>query len=106
MANTANGLARSAELPGGIRSQRFRSGIKHRCRRTIRPRIVAPITLGSCSTFFGETADLLNPKDHNSRVTVGWSRIADWLPWMKMNAAEGRDVHAHRWQKLGTFDEL
>jgi len=56
--------------------------------------------------FFGETADLLNPKTTTARVTVGWSRIADWLPWMKMNGREGVMYMHTAGKKLGTFDEL
>jgi Protein of unknown function (DUF1838) len=39
--------------------------------------------------FFGQTADLLDPKTKTAKVTVGWARLSDWLPWMGMNGREG-----------------
>lgn len=56
--------------------------------------------------FFGDTKDLLDPKTTTAKVTVGWSRISDWLPWMKMNGREGVIYMHTAGKKLGSFDEL
>ena len=39
--------------------------------------------------FFGQTADLLDSRKSEAIVSVGWARLSDWLPWMKMNGREG-----------------
>ncbi|GGY38499.1 DUF1838 family protein [Parvularcula lutaonensis] len=56
--------------------------------------------------FFGRTDDLLDPDLPSAKVTVGWSRIADWLPWMKMNGREGIIYMHTAGRKLSSFDEL
>ncbi|MEM1380668.1 MAG: DUF1838 family protein [Pseudomonadota bacterium] len=56
--------------------------------------------------FFGRTDDLLADDTTTARVTVGWSRLADWLPWMKMNGREGAMYMHTAGRKLGSFDEL
>ncbi len=39
--------------------------------------------------FFGRTDDLLDSRKSEATVSVGWARLSDWLPWMKMNGREG-----------------
>lgn len=39
--------------------------------------------------FFGRVDELFDPETKTVPVTVGWSRMSDWLPWMKMNGREG-----------------
>ncbi|MEM9837789.1 MAG: DUF1838 family protein [Pseudomonadota bacterium] len=56
--------------------------------------------------FFGRTDDLLDESTTTAKVTVGWSRLADWLPWMKMNGREGVMYMHTAGRKLGSFDEL
>ena len=56
--------------------------------------------------FFGRTADLLDPRTNSAIVTVGWTRIADWLPWMMMNGREGMMYMHTAGRKLSSYDEL
>ncbi|GAB5459652.1 MAG: DUF1838 domain-containing protein [Henriciella sp.] len=56
--------------------------------------------------FFGRTDDLFDLGDDTAKVTVGWSRISDWLPWMEMNGREGSLYMHTAGRKLGSYDEL
>lgn len=56
--------------------------------------------------FFGRTDDVLDPSVDSAKVTVGWSRIADWLPWMNMNGREGMLYMHTAGYKLENFDQL
>ncbi|MFN7053926.1 DUF1838 family protein [Hyphomonas sp.] len=56
--------------------------------------------------FFGRTQDLLDPSTKTAIVTVAWTRIADWLPWMMMNGREGMMYMHTSGHKLASFDEL
>ncbi len=56
--------------------------------------------------FFGRTDDLLDPGQDSAKVTVGWARMADWLPWMNMNGREGMLYMHTAGYKLEDFDQL
>lgn len=56
--------------------------------------------------FFGRTADLLDPETTTAKVTVGWSRMSDWLPWMKMNGREGIFWVHTAGAKLQSWDDM
>ena len=56
--------------------------------------------------FFGRTEDLFDPETTTAKVTVGWSRMSDWLPWMKMNGREGIFWVHTAGRKLESWDEL
>ncbi|MCA8892345.1 DUF1838 family protein [Hyphomonas sp.] len=56
--------------------------------------------------FFGRTDDLLNPETTSAKVSVGWSRISDWLPWMKMNGREGIFYVHTAGARLESWDDL
>lgn len=57
--------------------------------------------------FFGERDSLLDPQTTTaSHVTVGWVRMSDWLPWMKMEGREGVIYFHTAGRKLDSFDEL
>jgi hypothetical protein len=56
--------------------------------------------------FFGRTDDLLSRRTTTAKVTVGWSRMSDWLPWMRMNGREGMIWMHTAGRKLDSFDEL
>ena len=57
--------------------------------------------------FFGDTASLLDPaKKSADQVTVGWARMSDWLPWMKMGGREGVIYFHTAGRKLESFDQL
>lgn len=56
--------------------------------------------------FFGRTDDLLDASKSEAVVSVGWARLSDWLPWMKMNGREGVFyVHTSGFRLKG-WDEL
>jgi hypothetical protein len=46
--------------------------------------------------FFGDVDDLVDPKKDAAEARVGWVRISDWLPWMKMGDRTGDAVLPHR----------
>ena len=56
--------------------------------------------------FFGRTDDLLDPETTTAKITVGWARVSDWLPWMNMNGREGVMYMHTAGRKLGSFEEL
>ena len=57
--------------------------------------------------FFGNTESLLDPENTKaSGVEVGWARMSDWLPWMKMSGREGIIYMHTAGKKLGSYDEL
>jgi len=56
--------------------------------------------------FFGNIKELLDTKNLNPRINVGWVRIADWLPWMEMSGrAGGIYIHAAG-RKLDSPEQL
>ena len=57
--------------------------------------------------FFGTTESLLDPQTTSAAgVEVGWARMSDWLPWMKMSGREGIIYMHTAGKKLGSWDEL
>jgi len=56
--------------------------------------------------FFGESEDLLDRSKTEAKVTVGWSRFSDWLPWMKMSGREGTIYMHTAGRKLESWDQL
>ncbi|MEM1090546.1 MAG: DUF1838 family protein [Pseudomonadota bacterium] len=56
--------------------------------------------------FFGPVDKLLDPDVATAEVRVGWSRMSDWLPWMKMGGREGIIYMHTAGTKLGAWDEL
>ena len=40
--------------------------------------------------FFGRVSDLTDATRHTASVSVAWTRISDWLPWMKMRGRAGQ----------------
>lgn len=56
--------------------------------------------------FFGSKRDLLSSRTNTAQVHVGWVRVSDWLPWMKMNGREGT-IYVHTaGRKLDRWDDL
>jgi hypothetical protein len=39
--------------------------------------------------FMGDLANLTGRRTHSAEVDVGWVRMSDWLPWMKMGGRDG-----------------
>jgi hypothetical protein len=56
--------------------------------------------------FFGTTDDLLDSDKDSAKVNVGWSRLASWLPWMKMGDRPGMLYFHTAGRKLESYDEL
>ena len=56
--------------------------------------------------FFGSVADLTDPTKTTADVEVGWARMSDWLPWMKMNGRDGLIYFHTAGTKLDSWDEL
>lgn len=56
--------------------------------------------------FFGRTDELLDESTTSVPVTVGWSRMSDWLPWMNMNGREGLFWVHTAGAKLKSWDDL
>lgn len=57
--------------------------------------------------FFGNEADVLDPDTTTADVHVGWVRMSDWLPWMRMQGREGLIYFSTAGRKLeGGYDAL
>lgn len=56
--------------------------------------------------FMGDAADLLDPETDSARAHVGWSRVSDWLPWMKMGGREGTIYMHTAGLKLSSWSAL
>ena len=54
----------------------------------------------------GDAQDLLDPAKQTARVHVGWSRMSDWLPWMKMSGREGLIYMHTAGLKLSSWDAM
>jgi hypothetical protein len=57
--------------------------------------------------FFGETSSLLDRKSTKAeKVSVGWVRISDWLPWMMMGGRDGALYFHTAGRRLAGLEEL
>ena len=56
--------------------------------------------------FMGDTSDLLDLSKPIGDVKVGWARMSDWLPWMKMGGRDGIIYMHTAGVKLESYDEL
>lgn len=56
--------------------------------------------------FSGDMADLANTQRSGASVRVGWVRISDWLPWMKMGGREGLIYMHTAGRKLTRWDDV
>ncbi len=56
--------------------------------------------------FFGDTKDLAMDAGDTSDVRIGWVRISDWLPWMKMEGRAGTLYFHTAGRKLESFEDL
>lgn len=56
--------------------------------------------------FFGKADELLDPETTSVSVTVGWTRMADWLPWMKMNGRDGMIYFHTSGTRISDFESL
>ena len=56
--------------------------------------------------FSGSTADLVDARRDGAAVRVGWVRLSDWLPWMKMGGREGMVYMHTAGRKLLTWEDV
>lgn len=56
--------------------------------------------------FFGSVDDLKMKAGDSSRIHIGWERISDWLPWMKMGGRAGILYFHTAGRKLDNFEQL
>ena len=55
--------------------------------------------------FLGRLDELVDDSN-TTDVAVGWARMSDWLPWMKMAGRDGIIYMHTAGRKLGSWDEL
>jgi len=56
--------------------------------------------------FFGNINELLDPKNTNPAVQVGWVRLADWLPWMEMSGRAGMIYIHAAGRKIDNYEQM
>ncbi len=56
--------------------------------------------------FFGNSKDLAMDAGDTSDIHIGWVRISDWLPWMKMRGRAGSLYFHTAGRKLESFEDL
>jgi hypothetical protein len=56
--------------------------------------------------FMGDLASLTEQESRSAKVLVGWVRMSDWLPWMKMNGREGLVYMHTAGRKLSNWEEV
>jgi len=56
--------------------------------------------------FFGSVSNLTDPARHSADVTVAWTRISDWLPWMKMGGRTGDLYFNGAGAKLDRYEDV
>ena len=56
--------------------------------------------------FFGKVSELVDPKNANPPIEVGWVRLADWLPWMEMSGRAGMIYIHAAGRKLDSYEQL
>ena len=55
--------------------------------------------------FMGDSESLLN-RDKEAKLHVGWVRMSDWLPWMKMSGRDGVIYMHTAGRKLESWDQM
>jgi len=56
--------------------------------------------------FLGDVDDLKDGSKNTADVAVGWARMSDWLPWMKMQGRDGVIYMHTAGRKLDSWDDL
>jgi hypothetical protein len=56
--------------------------------------------------FFGRVSDLTDTRKPSADVDVAWSRMSEWLPWMKMRGRAGLLYFNGAGRKLDSFADL
>lgn len=55
---------------------------------------------------FGQVDDLVDPARHTAHVSLAWSRISKWLPWMKMGDRIGSLYVTTAGRKLDSWEQM
>jgi hypothetical protein len=55
---------------------------------------------------FGEVDDLVDPARHTAKVRLSWSRISNWLPWMRMGDRVGILYVVSAGRKLDDWSQM
>ncbi len=56
--------------------------------------------------FMGDLDDLVDARKNTARISIGWVRMSDWLPWMKMSGREGVIYMHTAGRKIESWDEM
>ena len=56
--------------------------------------------------FLGRTGELTDPAEDTTDVAVGWARMSDWLPWMKMQGRDGVIYMHTAGRKVRDFNDM
>lgn len=56
--------------------------------------------------FMGDVDSVLDAGSDNANVQVGWVRMSDWLPWMKMGGRDGVIYMHTAGRKLESWDDM
>ncbi len=56
--------------------------------------------------FAADAEELLDTKNPTAYPIIGWVRISDWMPWMKMRGRQGQIVFNAMGSKVRSYDEL
>jgi hypothetical protein len=56
--------------------------------------------------FLGDLEDLKDGSKNTAEVAVGWARMSDWLPWMKMGGRDGVIYMHTAGRKLDSWDDM
>lgn len=56
--------------------------------------------------FMGDEASVLDAESDGANVQVGWVRMSDWLPWMKMAGRDGVIYMHTAGRKLESWDDM
>ena len=57
-------------------------------------------------SFFVDKADLANQELSTVPVSINWTRISPWMPFMKMGDRAGNMVFACRGYKLSSYEDM
>jgi len=70
------------------------------------PHVALPFIEGGAWAFSGSVANRTGPKTPSPSVSVAWTRLSDWLPWMKMRGRAGLIYFNGAGVKLASYGEL
>lgn len=56
--------------------------------------------------FYAPRGEVLDPDTANTRCTLSWTRISQFLPWMELGQRPGSMIFHCRGAKLGNWEEL